>query len=246
MRRTRFAALGIACASILLAGCRMNVITEIGSSGGGTLTTEIGMTPDEVAQLQSLGGESGDSVCSAFSSDQLGAADAPAFEEKQRGEETWCVAAVPFADVDELAALYQEMGSVRIRELTLREGLLVYDLEIDAQGSDQAMALVETTWVLVLPGKLGTHNADRVDGNRLTWTLESGSVSGVQASSDLLAPSLPFGLDGSEGRIIAAVACACCGGVFLLLVLLVIVLLFRRKRSEAASGGGPSPPSSGD
>jgi len=239
MKRTHWVALGIACASILLAGCQMNVITEIDSSGAGTLTTEVGMTPDEVAQLESLGGEAGGSPCSSFSASQTGAADAPAFEEEMRGEDTWCVAVAPFEDLSQLEALYREMGFVKIRELALREGLLVYDLEVDAQGSDQAMALEGITWILELPGKVGSHNADSVEGKRLTWTLGSGTVTEVQASSDMFALSLPFNLGGSEALIIAGVACACCGGVLVLVVVLVVVLL-RRKRSEtvqSADGG---------
>lgn len=237
MKHAHLIALAIACASVLLAGCQMNVITQIDSSGAGTLTTEVGMTPDEVAQLQSLGGKTDGGACSAFSSSQVGAADAPAFEEEARGEETWCVAVVPFEDLDELEALYREMEFVRIRELVLREGLLVYDLEVDTQGSGEATAPVGVTWMLDLPGKLGSHNADSVEGKRLTWTLEPNTVTEVQASSDLFAPSLPFGLGGSEGMIVAAVACACCGGVLLLVVALVVVLLVRRKRSEPAQGG---------
>jgi hypothetical protein len=220
--------------AVLLAGCQMNVITKVDSSGAGTLTTEIGMTPDEVAQLQTLGGETGGSACSAFSSSQVGGADAPAFEEETRGEETWCVAVTPFENIDELAALYEEMGFVRIRELTLREGLLVYDLEVEPQGSDEAMTAGEVTWVLELPGKVGSHNADSVEGKRLTWTLETGTVTEVQASSDLSALSLPLELGRSEAWIIAAVGCACCGGV-LVVVVVVVVLLLKRKGRESGS-----------
>jgi len=231
MKRVHLMALGIVCASILLTGCQMNVITKVDSSGAGTLTTEVGMTPDEVAQLQSLGGETGGSACSSFSSGGMGAADAPAFEEEMRGEDTWCVATTPFENIDQLAALYQEMGFVRIRELTLREGLLVYDLEVDAQGSDEAMRPGGMTWVLELPGKVGSHNAESVEGKRLTWTLETGSVAEVQASSDLSVLSLPFNLGVTEALVIAAVACLCCGGV-LVVVVVVMVLLLRRKGRE--------------
>ena len=235
MKRTHWMALGIACASILLAGCQMNVITEINSSGAGRLTTEVGMTPDEVAQLQSLGGEPGGSACSSFSASQTGAADAPAFEEEMRGEDTWCVAVASFENLDELAALYQEMGFVKIRELTLREGLLVYDLEVDAQGSDEATAPAGMTWILELPGKVGSHNANSVEGKRLTWTLESGTVSELQASSDLSALSLPFDLGGSEAWIIAGVSCLCCGGVLVVVVVVVVLLLKRKGRGSGSS-----------
>jgi hypothetical protein len=235
MKRTYWTALGIACASILLAGCQMNVITEINSSGAGTLTTEVGMTPDEVAQLQSLGGETGGSACSSFSSGATGAADAPAFEEEMRGEDTWCVAKESFENLDELRALYEEMGFVQIRELTLREGLLVYDLEVDAQGSGEATAPAGMTWILELPGKVGSQNANSVEGKRLTWTLESGTVSELQASSDLSALSLPFDLGGSAAWIIAGVSCLCCGGVLVVVVVVVVLLLKRKGRGSGSS-----------
>jgi LppM domain len=241
MERKGWLALGIACLSVLLSGCRMNVITEIDSSGGGTLTTEVGMTSDEVAQLQSLGGEAGESVCSAFSSTAIDGGDAPAFTEETRGQETWCVARMPFADVDELEDLYQEMGTVRIRELTLREGLLVYDLEIDTQGSEQAMTPVGITWVLELPGKVGSHNAESAEGRRLTWTLEPGTLTEVRASSDLFAPSLPFGWGVTEVAILAGVGCVCCGGLLVLAGALVIALL-RRKRTPPAASAEPARP----
>jgi hypothetical protein len=90
------------------------------------------------------------------------------------------------------------------------------------------------TWILELPGKVGSQNADTVEGKRLTWTLESGKVTEVQASSDLSALSLPFDLGGSETWIIAGVSCLCCGGV-LVLVVVVVVLLLRRKGRESGS-----------
>jgi hypothetical protein len=224
----------------------MNVITEIDSSGAGTLTTEIGMTPDEVAQLQSLGGETSGSTCSSLSSGGTGAAGGVAFEEEMRGEDTWCVAVEPFENLDELRTLYQEMGFVQIRELTLREGLVVYDLEVEPQGSDEAMTAGEMTWVLELPGKVGSHNAESVEGKRLTWTLESGTVTEVQASSDLLAPSLPFDLGGTEALIIGAAVCGCCGGILVLVIVVIVLLLARQKRSGPASSGDPAAQPSGE
>jgi hypothetical protein len=234
MKRIHLAVLGIIGAAVLMAGCQMNVITKVERSGAGTLTTEVGMTPDEVTQLQSLGGETGGDACASLSTGGEGTAEAPAFEEEKRGEDTWCVAVSSFEDIDELARLYEEMGFVKIRELALAQGELVYDLEIDTQGSEGATMPGNLTWVLELPGKVGGQNADTVEGKRLTWTLESGKVTEVQASSDLLAPTLPFDLGGSEAWIIAGVSCVCCGGV-LLLVAVVVVLLLRRKGRESGN-----------
>lgn len=238
MKTYPWAACGLLGMALLLAGCRVNVITKVEPSGAGTLTTEIGMTPEEVRQVRSFGSDPSESVCASLSMSQDGAVKVPPFEEELRGEETWCVSVRTFEDMDELERLYRDLENVRIRELVLREGLFVYDIEIDAQESDGAPTLVELTWALELPGRLGSHNADSVEGKRLVWKLEPGQVAQLQASSDLLAPNLPFGLDEIGTRlpvwIVAAALCLCCGGV-LVLAVVGLVLMLRRKSRDAGS-----------
>jgi hypothetical protein len=87
VKPTLLAALGIGTA-ILLAGCRMNATTRIESSGAGSLTTEVGMSPVEVEQLRSLAADPAASVCESFSLDSEGAPSKSTFEEELRGEET--------------------------------------------------------------------------------------------------------------------------------------------------------------
>lgn len=220
------------CVGLALAGCEVTVLTQMEPSGAGTLTTEVGLTPDEVVQVQSFAGETG-GVCLAFSMGTGEPAEAPAFEEDVRGEDTYCVARIPFESLGQLAGLYQQMEIATIRELSLSEGKLVYDLEIDAGGNGQIMMPVGITWTLELPGKVGRHNADRVEGKRLIWSLEPGEVTEIQAASDVRGAALPLRLGESEAWILGAIACLCCGSVLVVVVLVVLVLRRKTTPSEA-------------
>lgn len=229
MKRAQLVALGMIGAAILLGGCRTNVITKVESTGAGTLTTEVGMSPEEVEQLRSLAGEQAAGACESLALNQETGGAAPVFVEEQRGEETWCVSVQAFDDLDTLADLYRDFETVTVRELILREGLVVYDIEVGATAGEGSPAPVEMTWTLELPGKLGSHNADVVNGHQMVWHLTQGEVTRLQASSDLFMPNLPLGLGELLPWILAGVLCLCCGGV-LVLVVVVVVLLLRRKR----------------
>jgi hypothetical protein len=232
VKSARFAALGMIGTAILLAGCQMNVITKIESSGAGTLTTEVGMSPEEVEQLRSLAGDPTASACESLSLNQESAAAASDFEEELRGEETWCVSMRAFDDLESLAGLYRDFETVTVRELVLREGLVVYDIEVGTAAGEGPPTPVEMTWTVELPGKIGSHNADAVNGNQLVWHLTQGEVMRLQAASDLYALDLPFDWNGIgrwfPGWVLAAVLCSCCGGVLVLVI--VVALLLRRKR----------------
>lgn len=227
MKPRLLAAMGIGTA-ILLAGCRMNAITRIEPSGAGSLTTEVGMTPEEVEQLRSFASDPAASVCESFSLDSEGSPSKSTFEEELRGEETWCVSVRTFDDPESLAGLYHEFETLTVRELVLREGLVVYDVEIGAATGEGLPTPVEVTWTLELPGKIGTHNADEVNGNQLVWHLSQGEVARLQASSDMYALDLPFDWDGFgpwfPGWMLAPALCLCCGGSLVLVIVLVLLL----------------------
>lgn len=192
MKPTHFVALGMIGMALLLAGCQVNVITKVESSGAGTLTTEIGMTPEEVEELRSMDSDPQASACETLSLKQEGTGAASAFAEELRSEDTWCVSTQAFDDLESLGGLYRDFETVTIRELVLREGLVVYDIEVGAAAGEGSLMPVEVTWTLGLPGKLGSHNADAVDGSQLVWHLNQGETTRLQASSDLFALDLPF------------------------------------------------------
>lgn len=219
----------VAGAAVLLSACQVNQVTRLEPSGAGSMTTEVGLTPDEVSQLQSLGSDgAGDSVCQSLDSQVQGQAEAPVFQEEKRGEDTWCVSTQTFEDPSGLEALYRQLDGVTIHELVLREGLFVYDVDVDAGGSDGAPGLTTVTWIVELPGRIGDHNADTVNGQRLEWQLKPGETRNLYASSDLY--SLPL-FGGSGGLLERApmvlgvvLACLCCSGTLVILVLVVVLM----------------------
>jgi len=223
----RWAIAWMAGVAVLLSACQVNLVTRIEPSGAGSLTTEVGLTPDDVTQLQSFSsGGPGGSVCQSMNSQMQGQAEAPAFQEETRGDDTWCVSTQAFEDPSGLEALYRQLDGVTIHELVLREGIFVYEVDVDTGSSEGAPGPATVSWVVELPGKIGDHNADSVDGQRLTWRLVPGEPRNLHASSDVYGLRLPAG---PLPMVIAVgLACLCCGGV-LALVIVGLVLLLRRK-----------------
>ena len=97
----------------------------------------------------------------------------------------------------------------------------------------------EIRLTLALPGRIVEHNADRVEGNQLTWTVP------VEVDhNELYAVSEPLDVPGSgsrPGRLVAwAIAGASVGGA-----LLGAILVLHRRPLAAAEGGpqrrGPRP-----
>jgi len=231
MMRRRIA--GIAALAVLLAGCQVNFVTRIEPSGAGSLTTEVGLSADEVAQLKSFAGEAAASPCDAMTLQAPDGSVAPGFVEEKRGEETWCVSTQTFEDGSELETLYRQLDGITIHELVEREGIFVYDIDVDLQAPQGIPAVAAITWAVVLPGKIGDHNADRVDGPRLEWLLQPGETRRLTASSDQYGVSLPSGLGDMLDRLPlslgVAAACLCLGT--LLIMLALVFVLRSRKRS---------------
>lgn len=221
--------------ALLLGACQANIVTHVETSGAGTLTIEIGLTPDEVAQLRSLGSDSAAGPCAAMALEGAEAAESPAFEEQRRGQETWCVSTQAFDDGSQLESLYRQLDGTSIHELVEREGIFVYDIDIETQAPQGFPPVPTITWALELPGKIGENNADRVDGQRLEWTLQPGESRRLTASSDLYALPLPRGLGAIPQWMLIGGAALCLGLSALLCVVGLIIFLRRggRKRHEA-------------
>lgn len=224
--------------ALLLGACQANIVTHVETSGAGTLTIEIGLTPDEVAQLRSFGGDAAAGPCATMALEGAESGETPAFEEELRGQETWCVSTQTFEDASQLEALYRRLTGVSIRELVEREGIFVYDVAVETQAPQGIPLAPSITWVLELPGKIGDHNADRVNGQRLEWTLKPGESRRLMASSDLY----PLPLTGSLGDVPqwlliagAAAMCLCLPGVLLLVGLIVFLKRGRQREVPGRS-----------
>lgn len=218
---TRRVLIAILLSGAALSACQARVLTRLDASGSGTMTIEVGLTPDEATQLASLGEGASGGACAVLSIQGPGEGGALPFVEEKRGPETWCVSSQPFKDPYQLEALYGQLDGVILRELVEREGLLVYDLEIAPQEQGAMPVVPEVTWALELPGKLGEHNADRVEGQRLEWRIHPGEARRLTASSDLYGLNMP---GGSLPLVIVAVAACLCGAAVVIAAVLFVVL----------------------
>jgi hypothetical protein len=226
MKRSILLMIILTLAVLLLSACTAQITTNVKSDGSGNTQTGIGFTADEVKTLEGMGASSTD-LCSF--ADQQGGQLPPGatVKQEQRGDETWCVATVPFADLSALESTYNDMQGITINQLDITDGKLVYDVTIDmSSGSNQVSSLVGLSWSLSVPGRVGSNNADSVKGSTLTWNLKPGVSRTLHAESDLNAGLF----SGSNWLYIGGGALLCCLCLLVLIVIVVVVVLVTRRK----------------
>jgi hypothetical protein len=102
---------------------------------------------------------------------------------------------------------------------------LYYDLDLRAEGSTTNYHL---EWKVVAPGKILSHNADKVRGCTLTWKrlLNKASNHQFQSKRDGRCSS-SLATSGNTWLIIGAVACCC---LLVVVIAVVAVFLWARKK----------------
>lgn len=125
---------GLALISLLLAGCKVNIVTTVDPAGKGNLQTEIVFTAEEVQSLTSLSGGSTENICNSLQTPN--SLSGATFTQETRGNETYCITTQPFASLDELTNLYGQMDGVTINELSLENGRLVYNVDVNLSGDE--------------------------------------------------------------------------------------------------------------
>jgi hypothetical protein len=208
--------------ALLGSACTFQFTTTVNEDGTGKFVTEMGMTSDEMSQLEAFGGESFDDICTV---EEFGPTDTEGVtvEQEQRGDEIWCVATIPFNDLSGLVDSYGEMD-VQVNELSMTDDEFVYDVTFgfgddpDTDLSSLAAMGVEFNliWEVVTPGSVTEHNADEVNGDVLTWNLSPSGENHIQVRSNV-------GGGGISAALIIGIA------VVLIVVVAAIFLLTRRK-----------------
>lgn len=161
--------------ALILAGCKFQSTTTIQPGGAGDLRTEVGFSAQERANMEKQNPSSAKDFCNA----QASRPGNITVTEEKRGDETWCVTTASFRNLDQLRRLYLQREGIQIDRLEINGGTFYYDISIDTSSRDSNFSgFTSTTWILVLPDKPVTHNADRVDGNTLTWNVAP--LSGVR------------------------------------------------------------------
>ncbi|HNT25272.1 MAG TPA: hypothetical protein PKM21_12945 [Anaerolineales bacterium] len=209
-------------AALLLSACTINLKTIINADGSGQSISEFGFNPEDLSSLTSYGFTTVEEYCNESASD-MPANTTIAVE--QRGEETFCILSVPFASLEELKATYQD-GEVTINRLEIVDEVLYYDVSL-TPSEETAVTEAAINWILVVPGSIQSHNATSVEGNTLTWEMNSGTITNMQVQSNLKAPLLG-GMDiGTYVGI--ALACLCCLVVIGLIAVVVFIVLRKQK-----------------
>ncbi len=88
--------------SAALAGCSMEASTQVTDTGGGSLSTAIGLAPADATALSQLGLASSQDFCQKTEARTKLPATGTITQE-QRGDTTWCVENVPFENLGQLA-----------------------------------------------------------------------------------------------------------------------------------------------
>jgi hypothetical protein len=231
--RSKLIACGLLAAGLLLvAGCKVNALTTVKSDGSGEFRAEMGFTADEVKQFGQLSSGGSPDICNTAQQGGQSMPPGTTFKQEQRGDETWCVAAAPFASMDELRKMYTDMSNVTVQQLDIKAGKFTYDVSLDLSQEGSAPAPVQATWQLTMPGAVGANNADKADGSTLTWNLTPGKTVELKAESGLGGLSLPFSVPGWAYAV--GVGCLCL--VVLIVIVVVVVVLLRRRKTPPASG----------
>jgi len=215
----------------LLSSCKANMITDIKSDGSGLYTQEIGFTADEINSINSMGG--GTSLCDSTQSDLSSMPANTTKREEKRGDETWCVFEAPFTSLDELRSFYGNSDIV-INDISLVDNVYNYDVTLDTGGSDfsSSFGMINMKWIVKMPGKVTNHNADEVDGSKLTWNLAYGQTIHIYAESKKsVFPSI------SNTTILIGLGLLCLCILMLVLIVVVVFLLVRKNKANKAVGG---------
>jgi hypothetical protein len=148
--------------------------------------------------------------------------------EKRSGIQ-WCIFEGSFDNLDQLGSDFYNQIDPTINRLEIRSNTLYYDLDIDP---NVGSANVNVEWKVVAPGKIVDHNADKVSGCSLSWTLDSTGSQNIQFESKTNAGCSSGLMSGNTTYIIAGVVCCCC---LLLIVIIVVVVFFVMKRKQKQS-----------
>ncbi len=214
------------CTLFLLSSCKANMITSIEADGSGVYAQEIGFTAEEINSLNSMGSET--DICDSTQSDM---SDMPAntvMREEKRGDETWCIFESPFVSLNELKSIYGNTDIV-INDISLVDDNFYYDISLDMTGGDfgSALAMLNLKWIVEMPGKVSSHNADVVDGSTLTWNLIPGNNINIHAESK------NGGLSSFSSKyLLIGIVLLCLCIMMLVFIALVVFFVVRRSKKN--------------
>jgi uncharacterized protein YceK len=210
-------------AALILSGCKANVITKINSDGSGNFKQEIGFTAEEMTTLSSLG--SGSDFCATMGSEN--SVTGASISQEKRGDETWCIFDTPFSTLDELNTLYSS-ADTSVNDISINNDNLHYEVTVNMSGTNATAGLLQTKWIVTMPGKVSNHNANEISGSTLTWDLTLGQ------DMNLIADSSTKGGLNNTWTIVLVVGLLCLCLVVIMIIGVVIFLVVRKNKKKQA------------
>jgi len=154
--------------ALLLAGChKLEARTKVTPNGSGELQMGVGFSAEERANIEKQNNNAQDFCNTAQTSQGM------TVIEEQRGDETWCITTTQFKNLEELRSLYEQRKGIRVNRLEIVDKKFYFDIDIDTVSETSDFSVpTDITWSVVLPGTPIEHNANEVNGNALTWTVD--------------------------------------------------------------------------
>jgi hypothetical protein len=234
MMKTKFGLVTVfVLVSMLLTACSISITTKVNADGSGELGFAYKFTKDDLSQLSGMGMNS-DTICDELESQ--GGSDVPAdfaFKQEKHGDETWCVGAKTFDNLDDLRNEISGEGFT-INTMEISNGKFVFDAVADMSGTDTGGMPFSITidYDLTAPGSIdkGKSDADKYDGNTATWSLS------LTGSKNMHLESSTTGGGGGGGGLnfkwYYGVIIVCCCLLILIVIVVVVYLVMRRKPKQ--------------
>jgi hypothetical protein len=151
--------LTVLAASLTGCGLAFEVDTVIQADESGILAIAVGFAPPD--------GEGEEFSCDFESLPAPGAT----IREEMRDGLLWCVATMPFENMEQLRLLYSSLGegAILVDCLAFQTDRLIYDVRLVSEGASDEGESIVMPWRVTTPGHIASTNADEVTGETLSW-----------------------------------------------------------------------------
>jgi hypothetical protein len=228
--------------SLVLTACSISITTKVNADGSGELGFAYKFTEDDLSQLGTMG-LSSDSICTDLQSQGGSMPEDFTFEQEKHGNETWCVGAKKFTNLDELNSEISGEGFT-INTMEISGDKFVFDAVADMSSTDTGGMPLSITinYDLTAPGKIdkGASDADTYDGNTASWNLALGASKNMHLESSTKGGGgggVNLGGDSKVAGIpvwLAVVIGLCCCLLIVVVVVVVVYFVMKRKPKQPA------------
>ncbi len=169
--------------ALALSACNFHFKTDISKDMSGTFAFIMDFTADDVETLTAMGSAPSD-LCNELKADAAADEESDAvvtYVENDDGSVA-CETRIPFADLDELSRVYQDMDFT-VNRLEVADKTLYYDVMVTMDDENAMGGFVNIIWDVTFPGKVVQHNGTSQQGNTVTWDFGDASSMRVTAES---------------------------------------------------------------